>query len=948
MRYYERIEKTSENRLPQRACYIPKGAARQILLNGVWDFAFFENGDLAGEPERWNSITVPSCWQCRGYEAPNYTSVAYPFTVDPPYVPAVNPMGVYEREFSLSDTELRTYLVLEGVSSCAEILVNGAYVGFTQGSHLQAEFDLTDFVRPGRNRIRIRVRKWCVGSYLEDQDMLRFHGIFRDVYLLQRPEGHLRDFELFTEKNRLTLRTDRPARVVLSRKGVTLFDTQCESLLERTVPDAVFWNAEQPELYDLQLFCAGEIISQRFGFRDIRISERKELLINETPVKLRGVNHHDTTPTQGWAITNEEIERDLRLMKKLHINTIRTSHYPPVPYLLELANELGFYVILETDVETHGFVMRNPDLYRFDTSEPIWPCSGPEWKTELLERMARALERDKNQSCIIMWSVGNENGYGQNLEASLEYLHQRDPRRLAHYEDASRENRPTCADVYARMYPSMEQLDRMAEDPDIRVPIILSEYAHAKGNGPGDVWQYWEKFYARPNLIGGCIWEWADHGVWDGKAYRYGGDFPGELTHSGCSCCDGMLFGDRSLKAGALEVAAAYAPMRMEIENGVLRVTNRFDFTDYRDHTLEYELSADGACLLSETVRIPLAPGQSWQKDLSEAVPAQCRMGCFVRVRLLDADGTVQADQQQELPVPRVQAQPCSVLLPEEDASFYYFRGEGFSYRFSKQLGAFDSLTVDGRELLDRPMQLTAFRPYTDNEPDMRKKWYWINSNNGENLDRQFCNVHELSCTGGRLRTRFVLGGVGRRPYLTGTQDVFVDADGQIHVELDADIAENAVWLPRLGYELHLKKDNVPFRYFAMGPDESYEDCCHHGAVDFYDSTAAAEYVPYARPQEHGNHVMARYLELDGCWQVCAEQFQFCVSQYEMHEIDAAQHWDELPVPHGSHVRIDYRDSGLGSHSCGPDLAEQFRVAEKKIRFAFAMGRIVPAAHAKS
>ena len=432
MRIYENPSKTSENRLPQRAYYIPSGKSEYRLLNGIWRFRYFSSDfDVPETIDTWDTIPVPSCWQTEGYDTPNYTNTNYPYPYDPPYVPDENPCGIYEREFELEEVWGQVYLVLEGVSSCAFVQVNGQPVGFTQGSHLQAEFDLTDYVKRGTNRLRIKVLKWCCGSYLEDQDFLRMNGIFRDCYLLQRPQGHLRDVDVRTKGNTILARTDAPADIsVLDREGNclgTAHGTQAAFAIEQPI----LWNAEKPYLYTVRFECCGEVIWQNIGLRTIAVSDKRELLINGVPVKLHGVNHHDTNPTRGWCQSAAELRADLLLMKKLNINCVRTSHYPPSPVFLELCDEMGFYVVLETDIETHGAITRFPDApYVYDTDSGDWPCTKPEWKAEFLERMQRAVLRDRNHCSIIFWSTGNESGYGDNQRAMLRWLKTLDDGRL--------------------------------------------------------------------------------------------------------------------------------------------------------------------------------------------------------------------------------------------------------------------------------------------------------------------------------------------------------------------------------------------------------------------------------------------------------------------------------------------------------------------------------------
>ncbi len=941
MRFYENVQKTSENRLPPRAYYIPGGEAEHISLDGIWQFAFFADGDLHPEPEVWDEIPVPSCWQLHGYEHPNYTNVNYPFPVDPPYVPNVNPMGIYQRTFTVPADEKQTYLVFDGVSSCAVVYVNGSYVGFTQGSHLSSEFDLTAYVTPGVNTLRVLVYKWCAGSYLEDQDFLRFNGIFRSVYLLRRPRGHLFDFQLRTRGSRVTVTTDRPARLcIFDDAGQLAAQADSSGTSELSVPGATLWNAEHPYLYTLEICCAGERILQKFGFRDISLSPRHELLLNGTPIKLRGVNHHDTTPMGGWTITPEQTRKDLELMKKLNINAIRTSHYPPIPQLPEIANELGFYLILEADMESHGFVSRVPGGIGYDAeNNPLWPGSNPEWKKEHLERMARTLERDKNQTCVLFWSTGNESGHGENHADVLDYIHRRDPSRLAHCEDESRAGKQCRADVFSRMYPPLSEIAAISDDPAVPYPIFLCEYSHAMGNSPGDVWQYWDLIYSRPDMIGGCIWEWCDHAVLYGDGLCYGGDFPGELTHDGNFCCDGMVSAQRELKSGSLEIAAAYCPIRIALTGQTLSVTNHLDFTNLDHFSLTWQLQVDGAVQAEDTLRLSVAPGQTGTLALPISLPVSCRMGAYLEVRLEDRLGNQPARLQ--IPVPSL---PAALPLPADSAqlwqegAYIFAKGERFLYRFNRQTGGLDSLVLDGRELLAAPVTLSAFRAPIDNERNVKSRWYYDNNWQSENLDRQFCNVRSMELTeDGTIRIEAALAGVSRRPYLRYTLKMTVDSSGLLLFELGGTVSQDTDWLPRLGFEFRLQGKDLPFRYYGMGPSECYRDSCHHGAVDYHSSTALAEYVPYLRPQEHGNHIGCRMLTVSDIT-FRADSFECCVSAFDPYELYRTRHaWELTPMEDTTFLRIDYKDSGIGSNSCGPELAPEFRLAEKEISFRFTL-----------
>lgn len=935
-RIYENPSKTSENRLPSRAYYIPEGCAEYQLLNGTWRFAFFDCEEDAPEHiERWDTIPVPSCWQLQGYEHPNYSNINYPFPCDQPYVPDENPCGVYERDFTLERLWGRVYFVLEGVSSCAFVSVNGIYVGFTQGSHLQAEFDLTPYVREGSNTLRVKVLKWCCGSYLEDQDAFRYSGIFRDCYLLQRPEGHIADVDVHTDGNKILICADRAADVsVYDPSGRLLGSAQNTQNAEITIDAPIFWNAEQPYLYTVKLERNGEIIAQKAGFRTIAVSEKRELLINGVPVKLHGVNHHDTDPHTGWCQTPAQYRSDLERMKKLHINCVRTSHYPPSPEFLALCDELGFYVILETDLETHGFLRRYGNVpYHFDTESTDWPCADPKWRGEFMERMQRAVERDKNHCSIIMWSTGNESGYGDNQRAMLRWLKERSDGRLRHCEDACRKGDYADVDVISNMYHSLGTVKAMAEDPAVTQPIMLCEYAHAMGNGPGDVWDYNELFDRYPNVIGGCVWEWADHTVVVDGVQKYGGDFEGELTHEGNFCCDGMVFSDRSLKSGSYEVQAAYQPMRTRLEDGVLSVTNRYDFTDFSKLRLEYTIEADGTVVEKRELTLVLAPHETAR--LPVAVPAQtCRYGMYLTCRLYDGETIIARTQHRLRDGAYAPAMNGAASMQKQNGEII-FSGTGFRYVFSKRLGTFTSLCVDGAEQLAAPAELTVWRAPTDNDRNIRLLWGSYNIWQGENLDKLFHKVYACETLENGVRVEASLAGVSRKPIFRYVLTVRVDADGRISVQLDGAVRENAVWLPRLGFEFTLPEGNMPFRYYGCGPLESYCDMCHGGVVGLYESTAAREYVPYVRPQEHGNHVDVRLLEIGKLRFESGEPFSINVSKYSTVALDHAEHTDELISDGKTHLRVDYKVSGIGSNSCGPELEPQYRLSERNIQFAY-------------
>ncbi|MBQ3147603.1 MAG: glycoside hydrolase family 2 [Oscillospiraceae bacterium] len=938
MRHYENLSLFYENRLPQRSYYIPYESLQKALggnrfestyfrlLNGNWDFAFYSRDfdlpeDIRDVPFT-DRIPVPSCWQNHGYEQPCYTNIHYPYPVDPPYVPDENPCGIYRTVFSLDEhwSARQTRIVFEGVCSCLYLYVNGEYVGFSQGSHLQAEFDLTAFVHPGENTLVVKVLKWCVGSYLEDQDFFRYNGIFRDVYLLSREENCLHDIRV--EADCKTVTCSAPDYQIYDADG-RLAD----------LSDPILWNSEQPYLYTLVVRTATEYIPFRVGMRQISVSDKGELLINGCSVLLKGVNHHDTHPVTGYTMTDQDIRKDLELMKSLNINCIRTSHYPPTPEFLCMCDQMGFYVVVECDNETHGFANRSTKNYSkfngYDSTDPVWPCTGPQWKAMHLERIRRTVERDKNHCSVIIWSMGNEAAYGPNTEAMLRWTKERDPSRLTHYEGCAVVNDQAPVDMRSRMYPSLEKLTEMARDEDPR-PVFLCEYSHAMGNGPGDLAQYMEVFRKYPKAIGGCIWEWADHVAIVDGVQKYGGDF-GELTHDGNFCCDGLVFADRSFKSGTYSAKETYAPFRAELKGRVLLVTNDYDFRNLVDHPIVLTLTCDGSTLHRQAVTLDIPPHQTAEFPLPESfvIPESCMLGCYLSVSVGDGDDFV-GTRQLALPVKRLPVS-CGAkpLALTQTKTHIIAQGPGFQYTVSKLYGHIDSICIHGEEQLAGPMRWSVWRAPTDNDVSYESSWRI------QRFHLAGTKIYETSVDGNTVTVRGSLCALSRSPWLHFTQTLSFFCDGSVFLSITADKAENICdYLPRFGLEFAVPKENLAFRYFGHGPLENYCDMHAHTPVGLYDSTAREEYVPYVRPQEHGNHYGVRQLTLGETLKFTAdEDFEFQVSQYSPQMLTQARHTDELSADGKTYVRVDHKVSGIGSASCGPVLNEKFRFSQHHFSF---------------
>lgn len=944
MRFYEDLTRISENREPQRAYYIPENKGAYTLLNGEWEFKFYEKDYEESKIEKaWDKIPVPSCWQLYGYENPNYSNSAYPYPVDPPYVPADNPMGVYAKDFEIADDTRDTYIVFEGVATSLELFVNDKYVGYSQGSHMQSEFDITDFVHKGKNRVVAKVRKWCSGTYLEDQDFFRFNGIFRDVYVLSRPKGHVKDIKIITEDNKILIDFEGSAEISLFDGDALLETKKCEGKAEFAVENPILWNAENPKLYDLVFKYEDEIIRQRIGFVTYSVSDKYEFLVNGVPVKLKGVNHHDSHPEKGWTMSDEDIMRDLLLMKQLNINTIRTSHYPPTAKFLNMCDELGFYVMLETDLEIHGFCARTAGIYEYDCIDNmVWINNQEEWRESFVERMQRAYDRDKNHTSIFSWSTGNESGHGTNHYAMVDYLRETDKRRLVHCADASRmcdlNDRPDFADysdLHSRMYLGYEPLERAATDDTVNRPYFLCEYSHSMGNGPGDVADYWEIMYKYPKLVGGCIWEWCDHTVMVDGVGKYGGDFEGELTHDGNFCSDGLVFADRSLKAGSYCVKAAYQYIACELLENKVKVTNLYDFTNLKEYTLNYQVEVDGDVVSKGSGVYDVEPKES--VEIPFEMPASCKKGAYITVTLIDKTGYEVAMKQFELPVECEKAEKVEATAEIiEDDNTITINGKKSSYAISKHSGMLTSIIKNGKEQLAAPVTISGWRAPTDNERKIKFKWIWHNVWESENLDRAFIKAYDFAATDSSVTFYGSVSGVAREPYFRYKLTYTLVGEDELKIELCGDIKETCIWLARLGFEFQTLGENDKFSYFGMGELENYVDMCQHARVGRYESDAESEYVNYIRPQEHGNHTKTKELIFNNGLSFEAEtEFEFNVSKYSTKALKEAEHTDELVANGATNVRIDYKNSGIGSNSCGPELLPKYRLAEKHIEFAF-------------
>lgn len=942
MRIYEDFNKTSENRERQRSYYIPYDTLEKALkgdrseskfyklLNGSWNFAYFKRDiDATQKIDNWDTIPVPSCWQTLGYERPGYTNLCYPHPIDAPFVPDDNPCGIYQREFEIDSfwAERKIYVIFEGVDSCMFLYINDKYVGFTQGSRLQSEFDITEYCHNGTNTITAKVLKWCVGSYMEDQDCFRYSGIFRDVYLLSRENNHIVDVEIKADTKAIKVDAEN-------------YEIYYNGVLVQNLDKPILWNAENPHLYTVVVKGKTEYIPFLVGMRDVKLSDKCELLINDVPVILKGVNRHDTHPKNGYYQTDEELLADLKAMKKLNINTVRMSHYPPTPEFLNMCDKMGFYVIDEVDIETHGYISRfASQKYYFDVENTIWPASDERFTPMFMERLERTVERDKNHSCIIMWSMQNESGYSFNQEKMIDWTRQRDNSRLIHCEDASRKGDDSKVDVVSQMYFSVDETIECAKKYENTKPFFLSEYAHSMGNGPGDVYDYIEVFRKYPNLIGGCIWEWTDHVFIEDDIQKYGGDF-GELTSDGNFCCDGLVFSDRSFKAGSLNTKYAYQNFEAELIDNKIKITNWYNFTNLNEDKFILSLSVDGNVNQSKTITIDLLPRESCEIDIPFDIPNECNLGVYISIIQLNENNDEIGMKQLEIPcnIKSIEtSKPFEKL--EEDNIYVYIKGDSFNYIFDKHYGNFKSIQKNGKELIAKMPRMSVWKAPTDNDRVVKKKWGYLNNDSwaGENLNILFNKVYSCDISENKIVVSGSLAGVARRPilYYWATYEFYLNGEIKINVNCKKG-NEVDIYLPRFGFEFTSPVSDEGFTYFGMGASENYCDMHHHCQVGTYTSKASKEYVNYVVPQEHGNHIKTKRLEMDnGLTFATNNEFEFNVSEYTSDTLTKAMHTNEISKNGYTNIRIDYKVSGIGSGSCGPQLIDKYRLNESEFDFEF-------------
>ncbi|NGO67755.1 glycoside hydrolase family 2 TIM barrel-domain containing protein [Streptomyces boncukensis] len=1002
------------NREPARATLIPYPDAPSALrkkpasspyyrsLNGSWRFRWSENpGKRPGgfhrpgyDDSAWDRIPVPSNWEMHGYREPIYLNIKYPWvgyeTPEPPEVPKdFNPVGSYRRTFTVPRGWDGRHVLLsfQGVKSAFFVWVNGEQVGYSEDSYTPAEFDITSRLRAGENTLAVEVYRWSDGSWLEDQDMIDLSGIFRDVYLYSVPAVHLDDAEVRTEfddafrdarltvRARLRNRTGKAAGEHTVR--AVLYDAEGEEVATRGLsgsaePDAdgtaeltlsadvagpAQWSAESPALHTLVLTLEGpdgeerEVQRVRFGFRQVTCGPGK-LLVNGKHVYFTGTNRHETDPVHGQAVPEEVMLRDIRLMKQHNINAVRTSHYPNATRWLELCDEYGLYVVDEANLETHEI-------------RDTLPASLPEWKAACVDRMRSMVERDKNHACVVIWSLGNEAGHGDNFRAMADWAHQRDDSRPVHYEQMN-----SVADIESRMYAKPDWVEEYGRSGN-KKPFLLCEYAHAMGNSVGNLREYWDVIEKYPNLHGGFIWDFVDQTVRrpvpgdPSRSYlSYGGDWVKGYPTDGNFCCNGFVRGDREPDPEIHEIKHVYQRVAFsadgpEAARGRVTLVNKQLFTGLDAYELRWEVTRDGRREQHGALAPPeTAPGARSTARLPLRRPRHPEPGAeyWLNLSLVLREKTAWADAGHEvaagqLPLTAWQraapGDPDPDRLPpveyEETAAEVTVTGRHFRLTLDKKKGTLTSFVHRGAALLTEGPAPNFWRGPTDN--DIGRKFHetartWRDAGSKRTTDSVEVTRKSASVVAVEVRAT-----LPTEPAASAYTTVFtVRGDGEVRVAHTLEPGAGLPDLPMVGALLTLPEEYGSLTWYGRGPHENYWDRRTGAPVGRYRSTVDEQFVPYARPQQCGNVTGVRWAALTGRGRtglrVTAdpdEHLELSALRYTPHDLDGPRHPYELKPRDATVLGVNHRQTGVGGNDSwgAPPLEQYLLHADRTYRYGY-------------
>ena len=1022
---WENPQLTGINNEPAHATFLPYDNEEQalrndwsaspwsLLLNGTWKFNWSENPDKRPvnfyedtyDVSGWKDIRVPSTIEIQGYGYPIYVNQPYEFKhlmkPDPPRVPHdYNPVGSYSREFEIPDSwsDREVFLRFGAVKSFCYVYLNGQRIGMGKDAKTPIEFNITKYLRPGKNRLGVEVFRWSDGSYLECQDMWRMSGINRDVYVYSTPKIRIRDFfvvgDLFSNYNHgivkvttiiqnlkefprgksggsapgqskwsieIALFESVNSKMAEFRESVSFpIDDHPEDtlLFEKFIPYPKKWSAELPNLYHLVLTLKdgqGRIIEStgcRIGFRSSEI-KNGQFLVNGKPILVKGVNRHEHDPLTGHVISHEMMLKDVKLMKEANINTVRTCHYPDDPYWYELCDEYGLYVIDEANIESHGM--------GYDPDRTLG--NNPAWMKAHLDRTERMVERDKNHPCVIIWSLGNEAGNGCNFEATYDWIKHRDQSRPVWYERAEQ---GANTDIFCPMYWTPSDLKWYGYSRQLR-PLIMCEYAHAMGNSTGNFQDYWDVIEKYPQLQGGCIWDWVDQGLYakdeKGREYwTYGGDYgPKDVPSDGNFLCNGLVFPDRKPHPGYWEVKKAYQNVKFKLKNpsgSSFEVFNKYDFYDLGNTVISWELSANGTIVQTgKAAPFKLLPNESREiavplPELNPALPTEYFLNVYLKTtspRGLLPAGHILASEQFVLPGKGKEAAAAmadkKLLKVLENSDSVFVTGDHFSIGFDKRSGTLTSYKFHDTELLVRGPFPNFLRAPTDNDigngmPKRCKAWF----DASEKRRVTKVEVSEPSDKEVDILVHFALADDIATEMIAYT----FFSNGKTHVTATMKLMKDQLpELPRFGLNMRLNPGFGQVEYFGRGPWENYWDRNTASFIGLYQSTIDEQYTPYVRPQENGYKTDVRWVTLSGIKDISLKfsgEPLICFSSLPFTYDDmkgfrqGGKHLNDLEKEAFTDLNIDFRQMGVGGDdSWGARTHAEYTLPAKEYSYSFIM-----------
>lgn len=975
-------EKFCENVLRRTSSGFPfdkEGNSKEVSLNGDWKFKFCQTVDELPEgyekPEtdlkNFDVIEVPSNWQIKGYDIPIYTNYIYPHALAqynllavPKVKKSQNSVGCYARDFEVAETDDNVFLRLDGVNSLAKVYVNGAYVGFSEDTFSPQEYDITKFVKKGKNKLAVTVYRYCRGSYLEDQDMWRISGIFRNVHLIYKPKTEIFDYYTHADFNEDMTKAVFKTDVCLKAKGASLADGQLVVTLSKNgkqvavlqsekialadgeeqvvalsaeIKKPALWSHEKPELYDVEVVLReGENFvdsrKSRFGFRKIEIVPMKDgrgpfITLNGMPIKICGVNRHEFHPEYGHAVPRELIEKDLLLCKANNITAIRNSHYPNQDAFYELCDELGILVMAETNLETHG-------LARFI------PRSNPKWTARCVDRVQNMVQRLKNHACIISWSLGNEAGYGENFVRMKQAALRIDKTRFIHYHP---DQSAKVGDVLSGMYVKMEDTEGIAQNkafmhcpalwafagtrytPEMYkdLPFIECEYAHCMGNSLGNFSDYWDMFKKYDRLSGGFIWDFADQTIKREEngvtKWLYGGDF-GDKPNAGHFAFNGIVRGDRSANPALYEVKHQYRQADFSLEDGKLAIKNRYRFTDLDEFELKMTVSSEGKVLAETSVQPQGAPDSVTYYDIPETqYPDGKEVVLDVSLRLKKKTpyaqkGHIVASEQFVL-----KAYDFKFSAPDKGASLKKVKG-GYEIasgdaKYTVSKGKIVSIVKDGKELLSSPVIPNFSRATIDNDALPQVPAFVGDVILGNGKYRRAKKSLRVTCSSVKAKDGVVTVSANWYMDFLWSLKTKYTFYGNGEVKLDMQVVPMAN-MERYGFTWQLAQNIDGMSFYGKGPHENYCDRATSATLGVYEGKAAEFVHDYLFPQENGNHTGIRYASVGGenglSIKAVDAPFEMTVHPYTQKALHEAQHLHELKYDDKLTVCVDGKQRGVG------------------------------------